>query len=93
MRLHGCYFSKNSRSILGKLHTGAAWHDIPQKLCPWQTAYNRFNRWASIEVAIDLNPVIKAIEFWQSQEKIKKNIFTADPLNRLIELKDQIISR
>ncbi|WP_228127354.1 IS5 family transposase [Acinetobacter lwoffii] len=51
MRLHGCYRSKNSRNImeaiLWKLHTGATWRDIPQEFCPWQTAYNRFNRWAS----------------------------------------------
>ena len=25
----------------------ATWRDIPQEFCPWQTAYNRFNRWAS----------------------------------------------
>ena len=51
MRLHGCYRSKNSRNImeaiLWKLRTGATWCDIPQEFCPWQTAYNRFNRWAS----------------------------------------------
>ncbi|MFW2083868.1 IS5 family transposase [Acinetobacter guillouiae] len=51
MRLHGCYRSKNSRNImeaiLWKLRTGATWRDIPQEFCPWQTAYNRFNRWAS----------------------------------------------
>lgn len=52
MRLHGCYCSKkNSRNImeaiLWKLRTGATWRDIPQELCPWQTAYNLFNRWAS----------------------------------------------
>src|SRR5690606_11912618 len=28
------------------LRTGAPWRDIPEDLCPWQTAYNRFNRWA-----------------------------------------------
>ncbi|WP_216936940.1 MULTISPECIES: IS5 family transposase [unclassified Acinetobacter] len=51
IRLHGCYCSKNSRNImeaiLWKLRTGATWRDIPQEFCPWQTAYNRFNRWAS----------------------------------------------
>ncbi|WP_228135338.1 IS5 family transposase [Acinetobacter indicus] len=51
MRLHGCYRSKNSRNImeaiLWRLRTGATWRDIPQEFCPWQTAYNRFNRWAS----------------------------------------------
>ena len=33
-------------AILWKLRTGAAWRDIPEDLCPWKTAYNRFNRWA-----------------------------------------------
>ncbi len=50
MRLHDCYRSKNSRNImeviLWKLRTCATWRDIPQEFCPWQTAYNRFNRWA-----------------------------------------------
>lgn len=50
MRFHGCYCSKNSRNImeaiLWKLRTGATWRDIPEEFCPWQTAYNRFNRWA-----------------------------------------------
>jgi hypothetical protein len=34
-------------AILWKLRTGAPWRDIPQELCPWKTAYNRFNRWSS----------------------------------------------
>src|SRR5688572_30036556 len=33
-------------AILWKLRTGAPWRDIPNDLCPWKTAYNRFNRWA-----------------------------------------------
>ena len=51
MQFQGCYCSKNSRNImeaiLWKLRTGATWRDIPQEFCPWQTAYNRFNRWAA----------------------------------------------
>ncbi|UOO88264.1 IS5 family transposase [Vitreoscilla massiliensis] len=50
MKFYGCYRSKNSKNImeaiLWKLRTGATWRDIPEDLCPWQTAYNRFNRWA-----------------------------------------------
>ena len=50
MKFYGCYRSKNSQNImeaiLWKLRTGAAWRDIPEDLCPWKTAYNRFNRWA-----------------------------------------------
>jgi len=50
MRSKGCKNSKNNRdvmeAILWKLRTGAPWRDIPKELCPWKTAFNRFNRWA-----------------------------------------------
>ncbi len=51
MSFYGCYRSKNNRAImeaiLWKLRTGAPWRDVPANLCPWKTAYNRFNRWAA----------------------------------------------
>ncbi|WP_416202805.1 IS5 family transposase [Acinetobacter sp. TGL-Y2] len=51
MQFYGCYRSRNSKNImeaiLWKLRTGAPWRDVPEDLCPWQTAYNRFNRWAN----------------------------------------------
>lgn len=51
LRDYGCHRWKNDRNImeaiLWKLRTGAPWRDIPKELCPWKTAYNRFNRWAS----------------------------------------------
>jgi transposase len=31
--------------ILWRLHSGAPWPDIPQRYGPWQTVYDRFNRW------------------------------------------------
>ena len=31
--------------ILWHLHTGAPWPDTPERYGPWQTVYNRFNRW------------------------------------------------
>lgn len=47
---HGCKRSKNNRdvmeAILWKLRTGAPWRDVPIELCPWKTAFNRFNRWS-----------------------------------------------
>lgn len=50
MQNHGCYKTENNRAvmeaILWKLRTGAPWRDIPKELCPWKTAYNRFNRWS-----------------------------------------------
>ena len=50
MKFYGCYRSKNSQNImeaiLWKLRTGATWRDITEVLCPWKTAYNRFNRCA-----------------------------------------------
>ena len=50
MKEYGCYQTRNSREvmegILWKLRTGAPWRDIPEELCSWKTAYNRFNRWS-----------------------------------------------
>lgn len=50
MRSKGCKNSANNRNvmeaILWKLRTGAQWREVPEKFCPWSTAYNRFNRWA-----------------------------------------------
>lgn len=50
MKRYGCYRSQNSRkimeAILWKLRVGAPWRDIPADLCPWKTAFNRFNRWS-----------------------------------------------
>jgi len=31
--------------ILWMLHSGAPWRDLPQRYGPWQTVYDRFNRW------------------------------------------------
>ena len=31
--------------ILWHLHTGAPWPDTPGRYGPWQTVYDRFNRW------------------------------------------------
>lgn len=49
MKSKGCKSSKNNRNvmeaILWKIRTGATWRDVPGDLCPWKTAYNRFNRW------------------------------------------------
>ena len=46
----GCHCWKNDReimeAILWKLRTGAPWRDVPIEFCPWETAYNRFKRWA-----------------------------------------------
>lgn len=57
MKLKGCYETKDSRdvmeAIIWKLRTGAPWRDIPEELCPWQTAYNRFNRWAKKDLWSD----------------------------------------
>ena len=31
--------------ILWMLHSGAPWRDLPERYGPWQTVYDRFNRW------------------------------------------------
>ena len=51
LKARGCHQSKNGRdvmeAILWKLRTGGPWRDVPDEFCPWQTAFNRFNRWAA----------------------------------------------
>ena len=29
------------------LDTGAPWRDLPEEFGPWQTVYDRFNRWSA----------------------------------------------
>src|SRR5579872_7565252 len=31
--------------IFWRLNTGAPWPDVPERYGPWQTVYDRFNRW------------------------------------------------
>jgi transposase len=31
--------------ILWKLRTGSPWRDLPERYGPWQTCFDRFNRW------------------------------------------------
>ncbi len=51
MKSKGCRQTDNGRNvmeaILWKLRTGGPWRDIPAEFCPWKTAFNRFNRWAT----------------------------------------------
>jgi len=32
-------------AILWKLRTGSPWRDLPERYGPWQTCFDRFNRW------------------------------------------------
>jgi transposase len=32
-------------AMLWILNAGSPWRDLPERYGPWQTAYNRFNRW------------------------------------------------
>jgi transposase len=34
-------------AMLWRLRTGTPWRDIPSTYGPWQTVYDRFNRWSS----------------------------------------------
>jgi len=31
--------------ILWKLRAGSPWRDLPERYGPWQTCFDRFNRW------------------------------------------------
>jgi transposase len=33
--------------MLWRLQTGAPWRDLPERYGPWQTVYDRFNRWSN----------------------------------------------
>lgn len=33
-------------AVLYRAKTGIPWRDLPQRLGPWKTVYNRFNNWA-----------------------------------------------
>jgi transposase len=50
LRRSGAYLTKTTKitveAILWRTRTGAPWRDLPEEFGPWQTAYNRFNRWA-----------------------------------------------
>ena len=57
MESKGCYDSKNGRevmeAILWKLRVGGPWRDFPKEFCPWQTAFEWFNRWAKKDLWAD----------------------------------------
>lgn len=73
MKSKGCYQTENSRNIMEaiiwKLRTGAPWRDIPVQLCPWKTAYNRFNRWSEKDLWADF--------FLACEAKLIKNGFSS----------------
>lgn len=33
-------------AIAWRFRTGMPWRDLPERFGPWQTVYDRFNRWA-----------------------------------------------
>jgi hypothetical protein len=69
----GCYVTRDSRdvmeAIIWKLRTGSPWRDIPVELCPWKTAYNRFNRWAKKDLWADF--------FLNYEEKLMRNGYSS----------------
>lgn len=73
MKSKGCHDTKNTReimeAIIWKLRTGAPWRDIPRELCPWKTAFNRFNRWASKGLWADF--------FLNYEEKLTKSGYSS----------------
>jgi transposase len=43
--------------ILWKLRTGSPWRDLPERYGPWQTCYDRFNRWRRMAPGIAFWPM------------------------------------
>ncbi len=42
--------------ILWKLRTGSPWRDLPERYGPWQTCFDRFNRWRREALGIAFLP-------------------------------------
>ena len=47
------------------LHSGAAWRDLPERYGPWQTVYDRFNRWQKDGT---LDRVLEALQMQLDEE-------------------------
>ena len=47
VRSNGCTPDHRTvvNGILWKLRTGSPWRDLPERYGPWQTCFDRFNRW------------------------------------------------
>ena len=72
---------KNHRSVINAilwiLHTGAPWRDLPRDTYgPWQTAYERFNRWSKDGTWVR---IIEALQMRLDEKgKIDWNLFCVD---------------
>jgi hypothetical protein len=87
MKSKGCYETKDGRdvmeAIIWKLRTGSPWRDIPEELCPWQTAYNRFNRWSKKDLWADF--------FLNYEAKLMKNGFSSTEVTlKLISMRVEL---
>lgn len=63
VKITKAYSTENLRTsvegILWRLRTGAPWRDLPDSFGPWQTVYNRFNRWSKRGVWAEIFQLIK----------------------------------
>ncbi len=62
--------------ILWIMRTGAPWRDVPEWCGPWETVYNRFNRWSRDGT---LDRVVRLLQaLMQSQGRIDWKLFCVD---------------
>lgn len=46
--------------MLWRLKTGSPWRDVPPCYGPWQTVYDRFNRWSADGTLLRISRVLRA---------------------------------
>jgi transposase len=51
--------------ILGILHTGAPWRDLPERFGPWSSVYNTFRRWQSTG---RIDAILEALQLHLNEE-------------------------
>ena len=75
LRRSGAYMTATTRrtveGIFWRVRTGAPWRDLPDAFGPWQTVYNRFNRWAEAGICEELFDLLKSRDIdaeWQAMD-------------------------
>lgn len=60
---------RSMEGMLWRIRTGSPWRDLPVSFGPWQTVYNRFNRWAKAGICGEFFALAKSRELdaeWQA---------------------------
>lgn len=63
--------------ILWVLHSGAPWRDLPERYGPWQTVYDRFNRWRKDGTWARI--VTRLLRHLERRGRIGRDLWCVDP--------------